>query len=40
MIYFVRNTRGELVLVTVYTKGRIENIPAHVLRALVEKYHA
>jgi mRNA-degrading endonuclease RelE of RelBE toxin-antitoxin system len=38
VIYFVRNARGELVLVTVYTKGRIENIPAHLLRALKEKY--
>ena len=38
VIYFVRNARGELVLVTVYTKGRVENIPAHLLRALKEKY--
>ncbi|MBK9571439.1 MAG: transcriptional regulator [Rhodoferax sp.] len=38
VIYFVRNARDELVLVTVYTKGRIENIPAHLLRALKEKY--
>lgn len=40
VIYFVRNARGELVLVTVYTKGRIESIPAHLLRALMEKYLA
>jgi hypothetical protein len=38
VIYFVRNARGELVLVTVYTKGRIESLPAHLLRALMEKY--
>ncbi len=38
VIYFVRNARGELVLVTVYNKGRIENIPAHLLRALKEKF--
>lgn len=38
VIYFLRNARGELVLVTAYTKGRIENIPAHLLRALKEKY--
>jgi mRNA-degrading endonuclease RelE of RelBE toxin-antitoxin system len=38
VIYFVRNKRGDLVLVTAYTKGRVENIPAHLLRALVEKY--
>ena len=40
VVYFVRNARGELVLMTVYTKGRIESIPAHVLRALKEKYDA
>ena len=38
VIYYVRTARGNLVLVTAYTKGRIENIPAHLLRALVEKY--
>ncbi|WP_275261422.1 hypothetical protein [Allofranklinella schreckenbergeri] len=37
-VYYVRNARGELVLITAYTKGRIENIPAHLLRALAEKY--
>ena len=40
VVYFVRNTRGELMLITVYTKGRIESIPAHLLRALMEKYDA
>ncbi|MBS7350213.1 MAG: transcriptional regulator [Comamonas sp.] len=38
VIYYVRTARGDLVLVTAYTKGRIENIPAHLLRAIVEKY--
>jgi hypothetical protein len=38
VIYFNRNERGEVVLVTTYTKGRIENIPAAVLRKLAEKY--
>lgn len=38
VIYYVRNARGELVLITAYAKGRIENIPAHLLRALAEKY--
>lgn len=38
VVYYVRTARGDLVLVTAYTKGRIENIPAHLLRALVEKY--
>jgi len=40
VIYFVRNARGELVHVTAYTKGRIENIPAHLLRALMEQHNA
>lgn len=38
VVYYLRTSRGDLVLVTAYTKGRIENIPAHLLRALVEKY--
>ena len=40
VIYYVRTARGDLMLVTAYTKGRIENIPAHLLRAIVEKYDA
>ncbi|MDO4706176.1 MAG: transcriptional regulator [Comamonadaceae bacterium] len=40
VIYFLRNTHGQLVLITAYTKGRIENIPAHLLRALARKYDA
>jgi mRNA-degrading endonuclease RelE of RelBE toxin-antitoxin system len=40
VIYFVRSERGEIVLITVYAKGNIENIPARLLRALSEKYHA
>jgi len=39
VIYFVRTTRGEVLLVTAYAKGRIENIPTPLLRALSEKYH-
>jgi len=39
VIYFARTTRGEVLLVTAYVKGRIENIPASLLRALSEKYH-
>lgn len=38
VIYFIRNRRGDVVLVTAYSKGRIENIPAHILRKLMEKY--
>ena len=40
VIYYLRNARGDLVLVTAYTKGDITNIPAHLLRALMEKYNA
>jgi hypothetical protein len=39
VIYYLRLKRGDLVLITAYTKGRIENIPAHIIRALAEKYH-
>ena len=39
VIYFVRRPRGEVVLVTAYNKGRIENIPAHLLRKLMEKHN-
>ncbi|MDO5653625.1 MAG: transcriptional regulator [Brachymonas sp.] len=38
VIYLLRTQRGELVLITAYAKGKIENIPAHLLRALSEKY--
>ena len=38
VIYLARTARGDLVLVTAYTKGRIENIPIDILRKLMEKY--
>jgi mRNA-degrading endonuclease RelE of RelBE toxin-antitoxin system len=38
VIYVVRTKRGEVVLVTAYAKGKLDNIPAHLLRALAEKY--
>jgi mRNA-degrading endonuclease RelE of RelBE toxin-antitoxin system len=38
VIYVVRTARGDMVLVTAYTKGRIENIPANILLKLMEKY--
>jgi hypothetical protein len=37
VIYFERAARGEVLLVTAYAKGRVENIPAPLLRALLEK---
>ena len=39
VIYFVRGARGEVILVTAYNKGRVENIPAHLLRKLMEKHN-
>jgi len=39
VIYFTRTTHGEVLLVTAYAKGRIENIPMPLLCALSEKYH-
>ncbi|MEJ7137127.1 transcriptional regulator [Amphibiibacter pelophylacis] len=39
VVYFIRTQQGDLVLVTAYTKGRIENIPAHLLRSLMEKFN-
>ena len=38
MIYLARTARGDLALLTAYTKGRIENIPIDILRKLMEKY--
>ena len=37
-VYITHTADGNLVLVTAYAKGRIENIPAHILRKLMEKY--
>ena len=34
VIYFLRPERGQLWLLTIYSKSARENIPAHVLRAI------
>ena len=39
VIYFVRRARGDVVLMTAYSKGRVENLPAHLLRKLMEKHN-
>jgi hypothetical protein len=38
VVYYVRTTRGEVVLVVAYAKGNIENLPAAFLNSLKEKY--
>ena len=37
VIYTVRLKRGTVVLLTIYSKGAKENIPAHVLRQIAEE---
>jgi hypothetical protein len=38
VIYYVRYSPNELWLLTIYAKARHGNIPAHVLKALKEKF--
>ncbi len=37
-IYFVRTTRGELVLLIAYTKAKLDNLPGEFLNRLKEQY--
>ena len=37
-IYFVRNERGEVVLLVGYAKGNVENLPTEFLNRLKEVY--
>jgi len=37
VIYFNRLKRGEIWLLTLYAKSARENLPAHILRALMEE---
>lgn len=39
-IYFLRRQRGEIVLLIVYTKAKFDNLPAHLLSQLKEKFDA
>ncbi|WP_293189628.1 type II toxin-antitoxin system RelE/ParE family toxin [Ottowia sp.] len=34
IIYFVRNERGEIVLLTLYAKSALDNIPGHILKEI------
>jgi hypothetical protein len=38
IIYFVRNARGEVVLLIVYTKAKFDNLPAATLVKLKEAF--
>ena len=40
VIYFTRNERGEVVLLLVYAKAKLDNISADVLKAIKEKFDA
>ena len=38
VIYFVRNTRGEVVLLIAYAKAKFDNLPTEFLNRLKEQY--
>ncbi len=38
VIYFLRTTRGEIALLTLYAKSRLGNIPPHIARQLKEAF--
>ena len=37
VIYYWKNTAGEIWLLTIYDKAETENIPAHILKAIREE---
>ncbi|MFO1304957.1 MAG: type II toxin-antitoxin system RelE/ParE family toxin [Burkholderiales bacterium] len=37
VIYFLRNRRGEIWMLTLYAKNVMENIPAHVLKQIKDE---
>ena len=37
VIYFARSRQGEIWLLTIYAKGEVESVPAHVLRKIKEE---
>ncbi|MFH0957722.1 MAG: transcriptional regulator, partial [Pseudomonadota bacterium] len=37
IIYYWRNHRGQIWLLTIYAKNEAENIPAHILKAIKEE---
>ena len=40
VIYFVRNDRGEVVLIAIYAKSKFDNMPISVLKAWKEAFDA
>ena len=40
VIYYLRTTRGEVWMLTVYAKNEADSIPAHVLRRIKEEIDA
>jgi hypothetical protein len=38
VIYFARTHRGEIWLLTIYSKGARDNIPGHVLKGLKREF--
>lgn len=40
VIYFLRNARGEVVLVAIYAKAKFDNMPVSVLKAWKEAFDA
>ena len=38
VIYFLRTSRGEIALLTLYAKARVGNIPPHIARQLKEAF--
>lgn len=37
-VYFVRNSRGEVLLLIAYAKAKFDNLPVHFLNRLKEQY--
>jgi hypothetical protein len=38
VVYFVRNARGEVVLLIAYAKAKFDNLPTEFLNRLKEQY--
>lgn len=38
IIYYWRDRRGQIWLLTIYAKNEAENIPAHILKAIKEEF--
>jgi len=40
VIYFVRNAKGEVVLIAIYAKAKLDNMPISILKAWKEAFDA